>query len=236
MKQMMYFPRAADGKRRGFTLTEIAIVLGVVGIIVGGIWAAADNVSETRKENDAVAELQTIVHNMYNLYGGRSTPSCTPSGPNGSADITPCLLSAQVIPSAYADAVTAGTAINPWSGFGTTYFSGGGGVSVFGAQSGSVTGPAQFRVSFYDVSYGGCVALINQATSCQFGEAECPFHVITAYQNGSCYPTPTGCSAAAPTTYGSWSIMTPAIVATLCGDNNYSGTTPSSVEFDYSLQ
>ncbi len=36
-------------KRRGFNLVEAAIVLGVVGLVIGGIWVAASAVSSNQK-------------------------------------------------------------------------------------------------------------------------------------------------------------------------------------------
>lgn len=39
-------------KRRGFNLIEAAIVLGVVGLVVAGIWAAAVTISEKREINN----------------------------------------------------------------------------------------------------------------------------------------------------------------------------------------
>lgn len=40
-------------KKRGFTLTEIAIVLGIIGLILGAIWAAASSVYANLKANQA---------------------------------------------------------------------------------------------------------------------------------------------------------------------------------------
>ena len=46
---MIYLPPPAmtgQQKRRGFNLIEAAIVLGVVGLVIGGIWAAASAVNQ----------------------------------------------------------------------------------------------------------------------------------------------------------------------------------------------
>lgn len=56
---------------RGFTLTEVAIVLGVFGIVLAGIWAAAGAVYETMRVNKTTQQLQLIVQNMRNYYASR---------------------------------------------------------------------------------------------------------------------------------------------------------------------
>lgn len=38
--------------RRGFSLIEAAIVLGIVGLVIGGIWVAASAISHRQKDND----------------------------------------------------------------------------------------------------------------------------------------------------------------------------------------
>jgi len=49
--------------RSGFTLIEIAIVLTIVGLLIGGIWLAAATVLENKKRNDFASEmLQTLVN------------------------------------------------------------------------------------------------------------------------------------------------------------------------------
>jgi prepilin-type N-terminal cleavage/methylation domain-containing protein len=54
--------------RRGFTLTEIAIVLGVMGMILGAIWGAASTVYSNKKTTAALQEILAIVANMRGLY------------------------------------------------------------------------------------------------------------------------------------------------------------------------
>ncbi|HUY68359.1 MAG TPA: prepilin-type N-terminal cleavage/methylation domain-containing protein [Alphaproteobacteria bacterium] len=56
---------------RGFTLTEIAIVLGVVGIVLGGIWAAAALVSQNDKTQEASQDIALIVANYRSLFSTR---------------------------------------------------------------------------------------------------------------------------------------------------------------------
>ena len=75
---------------RGFTLTEVAIVLGIVGIILGGIWAAAAQVYENHKVEAAENQILTIVHNVRSLYAGRSSIE--------GGDLTAALVNAGVFP------------------------------------------------------------------------------------------------------------------------------------------
>lgn len=53
--------------RRGFNLVEAAIVLGVVGLVIGGIWTAASAVSFNTKVNDTVLLISTVTNNLRTL-------------------------------------------------------------------------------------------------------------------------------------------------------------------------
>jgi len=63
--------------RRGFTLTEIAIVLGVVGLVLGGIWAAAATVYNNQKAAKAAGQVLTILNAYKALYGNRQLDVAT---------------------------------------------------------------------------------------------------------------------------------------------------------------
>ncbi len=54
--------------RRGFSLIESAIVLGVVGLVVAGIWVAAANMYENKKVDDLVSETMSIFYKAQELY------------------------------------------------------------------------------------------------------------------------------------------------------------------------
>jgi len=54
--------------RRAFTLTEIAIVLGIIGVIVGAIWWGAYNVMQQRQVAQFGREIDTIVAKVDALY------------------------------------------------------------------------------------------------------------------------------------------------------------------------
>jgi hypothetical protein len=61
----------ARQRRRGFNLIEAAIVLGLVGLVVGGIWVAASAVYENYKVNKTVEGVSTIARNVQNLISER---------------------------------------------------------------------------------------------------------------------------------------------------------------------
>ncbi|MDE2029599.1 MAG: type II secretion system protein [Alphaproteobacteria bacterium] len=191
-----------NGRTRGFTLIELAIVLGVMGAIIAAVWTAASRATEAQKQNTAVEELQTVAQNIFAIMEGR-TFSIT-------GNITSSMISSQAIPSAFLDPSSPTTkAINPWAGALDVY----------------EESPTVFRVSFYDVSYGGCLKVLLEGTACEAGHSGCPTKVWTDRAAYSQSPSATV----------GWAVMNASVAATLCGRNSYSGGN-NSVEFDYSLQ
>lgn len=93
-----------SAKRRGFNLVEAAIVLGVVGLIIGGIWVAAAAVRENYQVNETITLLQSITNNANNIYKGLPVPSVLTL-------MTPTLISAGAIPPNYVNG-TGG--LTPW--------------------------------------------------------------------------------------------------------------------------
>ncbi len=54
-------------RRKGFNLVEAAIVLGVVGLVIGGIWVAANSINEKILIKDANTVMLTAFH-VTNKY------------------------------------------------------------------------------------------------------------------------------------------------------------------------
>jgi len=46
-------PQSPKTTQHGFNLIEAAIVLGIVGLVLGGIWIAASSVMERQRESRA---------------------------------------------------------------------------------------------------------------------------------------------------------------------------------------
>ena len=61
----------AQRARRGFSLVEAAIVLAVVGVVIGGIWVAAANFYENYKVNKTAEDLLLIVSNIQDLISSQ---------------------------------------------------------------------------------------------------------------------------------------------------------------------
>ena len=62
----------ASGATRAFTLTELAIVLGIIGLILGAIWVAASKVYQSNRVDTAVKEAAAIsssYRSLYNTHG-----------------------------------------------------------------------------------------------------------------------------------------------------------------------
>lgn len=59
-------------QKRGFTLTEIAIVLGIIGLILGAIWSAAASVYANHRVSTANRDVLTIAQGMRGLYATQS--------------------------------------------------------------------------------------------------------------------------------------------------------------------
>jgi hypothetical protein len=53
--------------KRGFSLIEAAIVLGVVGLVMGGLWVAYSAVRDRMMASEATESLQTITEHLRSL-------------------------------------------------------------------------------------------------------------------------------------------------------------------------
>jgi len=83
----MFMKKTQSRRARGFTLTEAAIVLGIVGLILGAIWVAAAAVYGNMRVNNANKDVIAIVQAVRSLYAqqnritsGNQTPSMIAAG------------------------------------------------------------------------------------------------------------------------------------------------------------
>ena len=96
--------------QRGFTLTEIVIVLGIIGMILGATWVAGSSVYASQRMGHAQTAIMQIAQSIRSLYATSNT----------AAGLTTAnLIAAGAVPSDWID--TAGTGmISPFTGGTTT--------------------------------------------------------------------------------------------------------------------
>lgn len=87
--------------QRAFTLAEAAIVLAIVGIVLGAIWAAGAMVYRNMQIGQTISHLVTVVQNVRNLYASQSSFSSA-TGTN----ITSDLVKAEMFPAMILDKST----------------------------------------------------------------------------------------------------------------------------------
>ena len=69
--------------RRGFSLIEAAIVLGVIGLVIGGIWIGAEAVNRNIKMNNTFSGLISGVQEIRRLYKDVSSAQLIAAQGNG---------------------------------------------------------------------------------------------------------------------------------------------------------
>ena len=126
--------------QRGFNLIEIAIVLAVIGVIVGGIYVAASSVYETNKKQKVMTQLLTSVQNIRSAFTGQAAFTAAFS----EADA----IRGNMLP---VDMVNGTAAFSPY-----------GAVTITGASAGTT-----FDVSFAALSAGTCTDMIVKAAGTQ---------------------------------------------------------------------
>lgn len=159
--------------RHGFTLIELAIVLGVVGTIIGAIWLAANSVTQQRRVGDAVEDLKEISTNIRSMY---SAAQVFPT----SGDVTTTLMGANF--NIFPTTMIAAGASNPLD-------PDGGNVNVI-FQPNSV--PTQFEIQFNEPSGGtspSCAALLTIIWG-----VSADLNIVSVSGDGSTWKTPTSAS------------------------------------------
>lgn len=95
----------------GFNLIEAALVLGIVGLVIGGIFAAWGNVESQQRVRRASDMTTTIVQQIRSTYASRTTFDATDTA--SGATFTAALIAANLIPVEY---LSGTNLLNPWGG------------------------------------------------------------------------------------------------------------------------
>ena len=135
--------------RTAFTLVELAIVLGVIGLILGGVWQAYASLQDRMKVNKAIQQLQFITTNMRSLY---AEVGQTNLAPGNLSDQTARLVRARIFPQ---DMIVPGQPYpqGPWGGV----------VIQFNSNAPDADQARTYQVSFHDVVNPAAVT-INSTT------------------------------------------------------------------------
>ncbi len=87
--------------RKGFNLIESAIVLGVVGLVIGGIWVAAATVMKSYQINQTATALILTVNRTRVFLKGNFDAVCASLGCGYNMNITRLLQQADVTPAEF---------------------------------------------------------------------------------------------------------------------------------------
>lgn len=142
----------ASSAKRGFTLTEIAIVLGIIGLILGAIWVAAAAVYNNMRISTANTELLQITQAVRAMY---ATSASVDSGADMPGNVT--YLRAGVFPTSALDTAvpsSATAARNPWNG----------NIYISHATYNASTPSDSFAVAFDAIPSQACITLLTSST------------------------------------------------------------------------
>lgn len=104
----------ATKMRKGLTLTESAIFVGIAGLVLGAIWAASNSVSDNKSMNNTIGATLQIVQNVRSLYAMESTFSGNAGWSTGS-DITQTMIRSEVVPSLLINPSNPVTLLSTWN-------------------------------------------------------------------------------------------------------------------------
>ncbi len=131
-----------EQQKKGFTLTEIAIVLGIMGLVLGAIWVAASGVYNNQRVNTAATTVMQTVQGIRSLYATSSTTGV------GQVNITTQLINAGALPS---NIVSGATTAGPFPGGFTAV-----------ASNGDAGGGNGFVISMSGATRAACINLLTQ--------------------------------------------------------------------------
>ena len=134
--------------KRGFNLIEVAMVLGVVGLVIGGIWVAAAAVNENMKVNDTAAGILTACDKATTVFPARMAPV----GNYIQVPIT-TLISAKIFPESW---IKNNNIIPPIGAIGATFW-------MDNSQGDQYTG--EVRLNIQNMTSSQCLALLPKLST-----------------------------------------------------------------------
>ena len=195
-----------DQGKKGFTLTEIAIVLGIIGMILGAIWTAASSVYNNQRISHANTSILQITQGVRTLYS--EAPNM---GNTASQDMTASLITAGALPM---DIINGTAAIGPWAS------------SAIKVLGGSVANDVSFTIEISNVPLKACISLISS-----IGGASRDTGLFGIATTTAAAPITTASAGTALTSSSAQiAVVTPAIATTACS------AATNTVQFGFGLK
>ncbi len=129
---------------RGFNLIEAAIVLGVIGLVLGGIWISANALRTRMQMADIQSMVVTARAGAQNLFRSQCLSA---------SNLTDTLHLAGLVPASSYDAGNVAVSL-PWTGSYMQYLTGGG-----------VSCTEEFWVDMYNLPVSPCIELVSRISS-----------------------------------------------------------------------
>jgi len=92
----------------GFSLVELTIVLGIIGVVMGGVWTWVTNAWENQRQEQLSEEIATVVKNTRAAFSGQQNTG-------GSGLLNTQLINAGAFPASMLRAGVSGVVDNPWN-------------------------------------------------------------------------------------------------------------------------
>jgi prepilin-type N-terminal cleavage/methylation domain-containing protein len=146
-KETIVEPETSTRRRRGFTLTEIAIVLGIMGLILGAIWVAASSVYTNMRVSTTTRDVISMSQGIRNLYANQGVMDGGLAGPPYTS-----LINTGVVPNDIT--TTAGSLVDAW-----------GGTVTFTPATTISTAGDSFVIDLAGVPESGCVGLLTDSST-----------------------------------------------------------------------
>lgn len=163
----------------GFTLIETAIIMAVLGTVLGVVWVAASQVLKAKNITTATQEINAITQNIRAAYAEQ--PGIADTGSNA---LTQALDQLKAFPLDMRQnaAIPAGIIFNPWypavtSGVGSVILDADNCAGT--ADTSGVVQPC-FGVTFLDVPRDACIQMVGQSMQLGAGLQQVNINTSTA--------------------------------------------------------
>ena len=182
--------QAYHRRSRGFSLTEFAIVLAIMGIVLSALWGVVSIVRENINRAQMKEQMVLIVNNVRDFHMARMSVVDPATNSSAFGPVTDYLLRQNVLlPEQIRDrAAGAWLADHPW---GSAAPSGGvipnGGVAIRG---GDAVGPASNVGSFFTIELRGLKLSSCIAMAAELSGSGMPEGLASVLINGAAVPVP----------------------------------------------